>query len=156
VISGNVFTANGYLPTLEGVILGGEGPVAVKNTTVVNNVFENEAIGIQIVNAKVTFVGGNTMEPTVKVPVNGTVVSISQPSGSSGVQTATVSTTVTATPAAAATTSNSSAPAQTVASVSQGLSLTVALVTAVATLIVGLIIGIVVRPFVIERQHDRE
>jgi parallel beta-helix repeat protein len=157
LISGNVFTANGYLPTLEGVILGGEGPVAVQNTTVVDNVFENEVIGIQVVNAKVTLVGGNMMETTVKVPVNGTVINISQPATSSGSQTTTVSVTATATPTApAATTVVETAPAQTGSSASEGLTLSLALITAVGTLIVGLIIGIVVRPLVIERQHDRE
>jgi hypothetical protein len=154
VISGNVFTANGYLPTLEGVILGGEGPVAVQNTTVINNFFENEAIGIQIVNAKTTFVGGNIMELTVKLPINGTVININQAAGPSSVQTTTVGTTITATPTAA--TTAESAPAQTGSPTSGGLSLSLALVTAIGTLIVGLIIGIVVRPFAIERQHGGE
>ncbi len=38
----NVFSANGYL--LEGVIIGGEGAVPSNNTTIVGNVFQNEAV----------------------------------------------------------------------------------------------------------------
>jgi len=154
LITGNVFTANGYLPTLEGVIIGGEGPVPVQNTTLSNNVFQNEVVGIQIVNAKGTAVGGNTMEATVKTPVNGTVTNIGTSTGPATVQTTTASVTVTATPTAVITVTAPAAPAGN--STVGGLSFTIALVTAVGTLIVGLIIGIVVRPLVIERQHDRE
>jgi len=154
LITGNIFNANGYLPTLEGIILGGEGPVAVRNTTVTNNTFENEVVGVQVVNAKGNFVGGNTMEATVKIPYNGTVTNIGASPGATSVQTTTASVTVTATPTSVV--SVAAPPAPTGNSTSGGLTFTVALVTAVCTLIVGLIIGIVVRPLVIERQHDRE
>jgi len=146
VITGNVFNANGYLPTLEGVILGGEGPVAVQNTTVTDNLFHNEAIGIQIVNAKGTLVGGNTMDPTVKLAVNGTVTYIS--TGSGGSTAAATTATVTATVATAATqtvTVPGAAPTGG-SGTSGGLTFTVALLTAVAMLIVGLIAGMMVRP----------
>jgi parallel beta-helix repeat protein len=79
-IINNVFTANGYAPGLVGIIVGGEGPVAVQNTMITGNTFQNEATGIHIVNAKQTLVGGNVMEATVKLPVNGTVTTISVPS----------------------------------------------------------------------------
>jgi parallel beta-helix repeat protein len=79
-IINNVFNANGYAPGLVGIVMGGEGPVAVQSTTITGNTFQNEVTGIQIVNAKQTLVGGNVMEATVQLPVNGTVTIINVPS----------------------------------------------------------------------------
>ena len=79
-IINNVFNANGYAPGLVGIVMGGEGPVAVQSSTITGNTFQNEATGIQIVNAKQTLVGGNVMEATVKLPVNGTVTTFNIPS----------------------------------------------------------------------------
>jgi len=149
VIADNVFSADGYLPTLEGIIVGGEGPVPVQVTTITGNTFQNEAIGIQIVNAKTTLVGGNVYEATVKLPVNGTVTTIGGGSSSSGsgsatstvTATSTVAQTVTAT-ATQTVTTTTAAPS----SSSGGLSFSVALLTAIGTLIVGLVAGMVVRP----------
>ncbi len=72
IISGNIISADGSGPKITGVIVGGEGPVAVQNTTITNNVIQDEYTGIQIVNGKQTFVGGNRMV-SVQVPINGTV-----------------------------------------------------------------------------------
>jgi hypothetical protein len=142
----NVISANGYLPTLEGVIVGGEGNVPVDGTSIIGNVFQNEAIAVQIVLGTNTMVGGNIIGSTVKLAYNGTVTQIgtssSQPTSAT---TATVSTTVTQTVVSTMTTgvgSNSTA----VASSNGGLTFSLALITAVGTLIVGLIIGMVVRP----------
>lgn len=148
VIMDNVFSADGYLPTLEGIIVGGVGPVPVQVTTISGNTFQNEAIGIQIVNAKTTLVSANVYEATVKLPVNGTVTTITSgsPSGSgSGVTTVTQTSTVAQT-VAATTTQTVTTAASAGSSSSGGLSFSVALVTAVGTLIVGLIAGMVVRP----------
>jgi parallel beta-helix repeat protein len=124
-IINNVFNANGYAPGLVGIVMGGEGPVAVQSTTITGNTFQNEATGIQIVNAKQTLVGGNVMEATVKLPVNGTVTAVSQGLSASVAQTVT---------ATAPPTSEG------------GLTFSLALLTAIGTLIVGLIAGLVVGP----------
>ena len=144
----NVFSADGYLPTLEGIIVGGEGPVPVQVTTITGNTFQNEAIGIQIVNAKTTLVGGNVYEDTVKLPVNGTVATIGGGSSSgsgSGATTVVITSTVAQTVIATATQTVTSTTS-TVSSSSSGLSFSVALITAIGTLIVGLVAGMVVRP----------
>jgi parallel beta-helix repeat protein len=68
---------------MAGILVGGEdmdAAVAVQNTLISGNTFHDEYVGIQIVNAKQTLVGGNTMDSTVKLPVNGTVTTISSPS----------------------------------------------------------------------------
>lgn len=92
-IIGNVISANGP-PMLIGIIVGGEGPVAVQSTTISGNTFQNEAVGIQIVNGKQTLVGGNTMEATVKLPVNGTAT----PIGAAATTTTVAQTTTVTTP----------------------------------------------------------
>lgn len=151
-ILNNVIDSDGYLPTLEGIIVGGEGPVAVQSTTIVGNTFLNEAVGIQIVNGKGTMVGGNTMEANVKLPVNGTVTFIQTGSGG---QAATVTTTVTATGTATATTTMTAVSTTTVTatgnatstpSAAGGITFALALVTAVGTLIIGLVAGMIARP----------
>jgi parallel beta-helix repeat protein len=124
-IIGNVISANGP-PALLGIIVGGEGPVAVQSTTISGNTFQNEDVGIQIVNGKQTFVGGNTMEPTVRLPVNGTVTPIT-------ISTATSS-------------GSQAAPTTTISQTGEGITFSLALLVAIGTLIVGLIAGITVRP----------
>ncbi len=142
----NVISANGYLPTLEGVIVGGEGNVPVDGTSIIGNVFQNEAIAVQIVLGTNTMVGGNTIGSTVKLAYNGTVTQISAGSGQpSSTVTTTASATVTQTVVSTLTSvvsSNATAPA----SSNGGLTFSLALVTAIGTLIVGLIVGMVVRP----------
>ena len=100
-ILNNVISGDGYLPTLEGVIVGGEGPVAAVNTVITGNTFQNEAIGVLVVNGNNTMVGGNTMDATVKLAYNGTVTEISSGKGSatgtSSPSTVTVSVTQTST-----------------------------------------------------------
>jgi len=148
LIADNVISADGYPPTLEGIIVGGEGPVPVQVTTITGNTFQNEAIGIQIVNAKTTYVGGNVMEATVRLQVNGTVTNIqgTGSTGGSGSTGGTVTTTVSQTVTATATQTVTSTTSGTVSSGEGGLSFYAALLTAVGTLIVGLIAGMVVRP----------
>jgi len=122
-IIGNVISANGP-PTLLGIIVGGEGPVAVQSTTISGNTFQNEGVGIQVVNAKQTFAGGNIMEPTVRLPVNGTVTPI----------------------AVTAPTSGQAAPTTTIPQSGGGVTFSLALLVAIGTLIVGLVAGMIVRP----------
>jgi parallel beta-helix repeat protein len=124
-IIGNVISANGP-PTLLGIIVGGEGPVAVQNTLISSNTFQNEGVGIQIVNAKQTFVGGNIMQPTVRLPVNGTVtpIAISTPTSGGG----------------------QAAPTTTISQTGGGITFSLALIVAIGTLIVGLVAGMTVRP----------
>ena len=86
-IINNVFTANGFAPNLVGIVMGGEGPVAVQSSTITGNTFQNEVTGIQIVNAKQTFVGGNVMGATVTLPINGTVTTINIPSATPATST---------------------------------------------------------------------
>jgi len=159
-IVNNVISGDGYLPTLEGVIVGGEGPVAVTNTMIAGNTFQNEMIGVQIVNGNNTLVGANIMTATVKLGYNGTVTQISISSLNSTSYTSsfttsapviTQSSSVSSTP-----TSSSSVPPSTtsvpptvtttVTPTVQGLSFSLSLIAAVVTLIVGLIIGMIVRP----------
>jgi parallel beta-helix repeat protein len=142
VISGNVISNDGSGPKITGILVGGEGPVAAQNTTITDNTFQVEYTGIQIVNGKLTFVGGNQFYATVKVPINGTVTNISPPSTGGSSQTTTILTTVTV----SATSGGTGNASQTASSANGGLSFSLALVTAVATLIVGLVVGIVVRP----------
>jgi parallel beta-helix repeat protein len=82
-ILNNVFDSNGYQPTLEGVVVGGEDPsVPAHNTLIMGNTFEEEAIGIAVVNGVNTTVGGNIFEATVPKPINvtsGTVTTITTP-----------------------------------------------------------------------------
>ena len=80
VISMNVIGNDGSGAKIAGIIVGGESPlpsVAPVKTLITGNTFHDEYYAIQIVNANFTTVGGNTMDSTVTVPVNGTVVSIS-------------------------------------------------------------------------------
>ena len=145
----NTFSANGYLPTLEGVIIGGEGNVPVTDTTIVGNVFQNEAIAVQIVLGTNTMVGGNIIGATVKLAYNGTVTQISTPSGGStatATVTQTVSATVTQTAVSTEISTVSSNATVTSTSTTGGLTFSLALITAVGTLIVGLIVGMIVRP----------
>ena len=145
LISGNVLSNDGSGPKISGILVGGEGPVPVQNNTITDNVFQVEYVGIQIVNAKFTFTGGNQFSATVAVPVNGTVIDIGQATAKSGSQVTTIVSTVTAT------NSEGAGLVQPGNSSGEGLSFSLALVTAVGTLIVGLLIGILVRP-----PHDRE
>lgn len=142
----NVISANGYLPTLEGVIVGGEGNVPVSDTSIIGNVFQNEAIAVQIVLGTNTLVGGNVIGATVKLAYNGTVTQVStSPSQSSSTVTATATSTVTQTVVSTVTQGPSSNTTSTTSS-NGGLTFSLALITAVGTLIVGLIVGMVVRP----------
>jgi parallel beta-helix repeat protein len=148
-ILNNVIDGNGYLPTLEGVIVGGEGPVAVQSTSIVGNTFMNEAIGIQIVNGKGTMVGGNAMEASVNLAVNGTVTYIQTGSGSQTSGSTTVTNTVTATSILTTTVQGASTVTGTPSSSSNGngeITLALALFAAIGTLIVGLVAGMIVRP----------
>jgi len=152
----NVISGDGYLPTLEGVIVGGEGLVPVADTSIIGNVFQNENIAVQIVLGTNTMVGGNTIGATVKLAYNGTVTQITSPSsGETSTVTAasgrsTITQTVTATQATTTATINGSATTTTttttVTTSNGGLTFSLALLTAVATLIVGLIAGMIVRP----------
>lgn len=146
-IVNNVISGNGYLPTLEGIIVGGEGPVAVQDTSIIGNVFQNEAVAVQIVNGVHTMVGGNTIGATVHLGYNGTVTQVSMPSsGSTTTVTATVTTTATQTVTSTQTTSASESSTTQAASPGGELTFSLALLTAVGTLIVGLIAGMIVRP----------
>jgi parallel beta-helix repeat protein len=125
-IVNNVFSGNGPSPPqkLVGIIVGGEDAdpsVAVKNTTIAGNTFQDEYYGIQVVNGRQTLVEGNTMGTTVRVPVNGTVTIISVGTVSSGGATA---------PAIPPLIGN----------------LPLAIVISISTLIIGVIIGIIVKP----------
>jgi len=166
VILNNVISGDGYLPTLEGVIVGGEGPVAALNTVIEGNTFQNEAIGVEVVNGNNTMVGGNTMDATVKLAYNVTVTQMSTSSGSDGSgspttitvsvnQTSTTSVTQTSVSAVTQTVTSAALPVSTTitttstttsTSSSGGISFDLGLITAVATLIVGLIAGMIARP----------
>jgi parallel beta-helix repeat protein len=148
-IISNVIDSDGYLPTLEGIIIGGAGPVAVQSTTILGNTFMNEAVGIQIVNGKGTMVGGNTMEVSVKQAVNGTVNYIQTGSGGQTSGSTTVTNTVTATSVVTTTVQGATTVTGTASSSSSssgGITLALALVTAVGTLVIGLVAGMIVRP----------
>jgi parallel beta-helix repeat protein len=131
VVSGNaildnVISADGDPPKPIGIIVGGEYPPApVQSTMISGNTFQNEYYGINVVSGNQTFVEGNTMSATIKVPVNGTVTVVSRGLIASATQTVT---------AAAPPTSEG------------GLTFSLALLTAIATLIVGLIAGLIVGP----------
>jgi parallel beta-helix repeat protein len=140
-IMNNVFDGNGYLPTLEGVIVGGEGPVAAVNTTIESNTFENEAIGILIVNGNNTMVGGNDMTPTVMRAVNGTVTQVVI-GPSSVTMTATLTQTVSVTATGVSTSSSSSST--TSSSSTSSLNFTTIPVWAYAGTTIALIIGVIV------------
>jgi hypothetical protein len=163
VIMNNFISGDGYLPTLEGVIVGGEGPVAALNTVIEGNTFQNEAIGVQVVNGNNTMVGGNTMDATVKLAYNGTVTQTS--TGTGGIsspttvtiavtQTSTVSVAPTSVGAVTQTVTSTALPLSTTittlttttTSTSGGISFDLGLLTAVATLIVGLVAGMIARP----------
>jgi len=168
VILNNIISGNGYLPTLEGVIVGGEGPVAALNTVIEGNTFQNEAIGVEVVNGNNTMVGGNTMDATVKLAYNGTVtqISTSSGSGSDGISSpTTITVSVTQTSTALLTQTSVGAVTQTITSTalpvsttitttstttatssSGGISFDLGLITAVVTLIVGLVAGMIARP----------
>lgn len=151
IIDYNTFSANGYLPTLEGVIIGGEGTVPVTDTTIVGNVFQNEAIAVQIVLGTNTMVGANIIGSTVKLAYNGTVTQIGTPTGSSTVTvtetaSATVTQTLVSTQTSVLTSVVTSNVTATATSSSGGLTFSLALISAVGTLIVGLIVGMIVRP----------
>ena len=141
-ITYNVISSNGYLPVLEGIIIGGEGSVPVTDTTIVGNLFQNEAVAVQIVLGTNTMVGGNTIGATVKLAYNGTVTQI----GPTSTGTATATTTVTQTTVSTQTSPANATSTAGASSSSGGLSFTLALFTAVGTLIVGLIAGMIVRP----------
>lgn len=150
VIADNVFDNDGLQGSsavLQGVVVGGEGPVAVLSTTIMGNTFMNEFVGIQIVNAKGTMVGGNTMEASVKMPVNGTVTVIQTGTVAATVTgTATVTATVTATATSTITAQGTSTVTTSTSSSSGGVTFALALATAVATLIIGLVAGMIARP----------
>ncbi|MGP8124797.1 MAG: right-handed parallel beta-helix repeat-containing protein [Nitrososphaerales archaeon] len=153
VISNNVISGDGGLPdeqvesALVGVIIGGEGPVAVQSTSIIGNIFQNEAVGVQIVNGQNTRVGGNTMGATVQLAYNGTVIQISTSSaGSATTVTATATLTLTQTATSIQTTTVNGSATATSTSSSGGLTFSLALLTAVGTLIVGLVAGMIVRP----------
>jgi len=141
----NVISANGYLPTLEGVIVGGEGNVPVDGTSIIGNVFQNEAIAVQIVLGTNTMVGGNIIGSTVKLAYNGTVTQVGISSSQSTSTVTATASTVTQT-VVSTITSGASSNTTAAASSNGGLTFSLALITAVGTLIVGLIVGMVVRP----------
>jgi parallel beta-helix repeat protein len=92
-IMNNVFDSNGYPPTLEGIIVGGDDKVVpAQNTLIMDNTFEEEAIGIDVLCATCatnTTVGGNIFEASVTTPTNGTVTTITVSTSNSQAQTAT-------------------------------------------------------------------
>lgn len=146
-ISYNVISGDGGTPddqvysALVGVIIGGFGPVPAQSTSIIGNIFQNEAQAVDIVNGKNTMVGGNIFGATVKLAYNGTVTQISTSSTSS---TTTVTETATTTSVQTSTVSVTSNVTTT--SSSGGLTFSLALLTAVGTLIVGLVAGMIVRP----------
>ncbi len=98
IISGNVLSNDGSAPTLSGIIVGGESTlksVAVVNSLITDNSFHNEYYGIDIINANSTSVGGNVMDSTVKVPISGTVITISSVTTTTVAQTTTITQTAT-------------------------------------------------------------
>jgi parallel beta-helix repeat protein len=148
-IVNNVIDNDGYLPTLEGIIVGGEGPIAVQSTTILGNTFMNEGVGIRIVNGKGTMLGGNIMEPSVTLAVNGTVTYIQTGTGGQTGGTTMVTNTVTETSVVTTTIQGSTTVvggANPTSNESGGITFVLALFTAVGTLIIGLVAGMVVRP----------
>jgi parallel beta-helix repeat protein len=152
-IVNNVINGNGGLPDEEnesdlvGIVIGGAGPVAVQDTSIIGNVFQNENVAIQIVNGADTMVGGNTIGATVRLAYEGTVTPISTPSsGSTSTVTATATSTVTQATTILQTLTMNQSSTVAEASPSGGLTFSLALLTAVGTLIVGLIAGMIVRP----------
>ncbi len=146
LVADNLFSNDGSGPQISAILVGGEGPVPVQNTTIRDNVFQVEYVGIQIVNGLQTFVGGNQFLASVTQPINGTVVEISPPTQSGSSVTATVSATATVTSTVVSSPSSVGAVTPPQGGNNEGLSFSLALVTAVGTLIVGLVVGIVVRP----------
>jgi hypothetical protein len=109
----------------------------------------NEAIGVQIVNGKGTMVGGNIVEPSVKLAFNGTVTFVQTGTGSQTSGTTTVTNTVTATSVITTTVAGATTVASGTNSSSSeggGVTLVLALFAAIGTLIIGLVAGMVVRP----------
>jgi len=144
----NVISGNGYLPILEGIIIGGEGTVPVSDTSIIGNVFQNENVAVKIVLGTNTMVGGNMIGATVQEAYNGTVTQISTLSaGSSTTVTAPSTLTVTQTATEVQTSTVNGSSTATVTSSNGGLTFSLALLTAVGTLIVGLVAGMIMRPF---------
>jgi len=152
-ILNNVISGNGGLPDeqnqslLVGVVVGGEGPVAAQDTSIIGNVFQNEGVGIQVVNGLNTLVGGNTFGATVPKDYSGTVTLISTSSSSTVTTvTATATLTVTQTTTNIQTSTVNGTTTAAASSSNGGLTFSLALLTAVGTLIVGLVAGMIVRP----------
>jgi parallel beta-helix repeat protein len=145
VVTGNVIGNDGSGATPTGILVGGEGPVAVLNSTITDNIFQNEYCGIQIVNGNYTFVGGNNMAPSIPVPINGTVTFISTSSAGSSGSSSSGNQSTSGSTSTGVQTSSTQVSSGSILS-GGGISFSLALLTAVGTLIVGMVAGIIIRP----------
>lgn len=78
VVIGNTISGNGSPSSSPGVIVGGEGPVPVQNTTISSNVFHDENYGIDVVNGvDTTVTADNMFDSSVSIPVFGATIATS-------------------------------------------------------------------------------
>ncbi|MCL4343641.1 MAG: right-handed parallel beta-helix repeat-containing protein [Thaumarchaeota archaeon] len=80
-IIGNTISADGdpfsvpNIPIYTGILIGGEGPVPVINTTISSNMIDKETYGVAVINGIGTRVLSNNIFTTsVKIPVNNTAI----------------------------------------------------------------------------------
>ncbi|MGC8661695.1 MAG: hypothetical protein ACP5TZ_04235 [Nitrososphaeria archaeon] len=81
IIIGNTISADGdpfsvpHIPIYTGILVGGEGPVPVKNTVISSNTIDKETYGVAVINGIGTQVlSNNIFTQSVEIPVNGTTV----------------------------------------------------------------------------------
>ncbi|MDG7045769.1 MAG: right-handed parallel beta-helix repeat-containing protein [Nitrososphaerota archaeon] len=81
MIIGNTISADGdpfsvpNIPIYTGILVGGEGPVPVKNTVISSNAIDKETYGVAVINGIGTQVlSNNIFTQSVKIPVNGTTI----------------------------------------------------------------------------------
>lgn len=78
VVIGNTISSNGPPSSSPGVIVGGEGPVPVQNTTISSNIFHDENYGINVVNGvNTTVTADNMFDSSVSIPVFGATITTS-------------------------------------------------------------------------------
>ncbi len=81
IIIGNTISADGdpfsvpHIPIYTGILVGGEGPVPVKNTVISSNTIDKETYGVAVINGIGTQVlSNNIFTQSVQIPVNGTTI----------------------------------------------------------------------------------
>ena len=78
IVIGNTISGNGETPLFPGVIVGGEGPVPVQNTTISSNIFHDEDYGVYVVNGiDTTVTADNMFDSSVSIPVLGATIATS-------------------------------------------------------------------------------